>query len=302
MRFRSLSCAALCAGLAVPALAVDGVREINHVCATTTGCFTGDTGGYPVTITQEGSYRLTGTLTNTNVNVDVVSVTASNVTLDLNGFSVSGPSVCSEGVPVSCTPSGSGRGVAAGNEMVKGLTVKNGTVTQIGNAGVVLGKVGRVEDVRVIGAANYGIVGDDGAEIVRCTVERAGLEGIRVVDGSGALVADNTVRGVGTDLVSFTGIGIHVSEGTVRGNVVSGVWGLVIQASSSLVTGNTSVDNYGWQIDAAGRSRISGNVMDGCCYVEMEPATGYSDNVFSVPTVTGGVNLGGNLCNGVVCP
>ena len=50
--------------LAGPVLAVDGVLEINHTCAVQTGCFSGDTAGYPVTIdgTAGRSYRLTGDL------------------------------------------------------------------------------------------------------------------------------------------------------------------------------------------------------------------------------------------------
>ena len=42
--------ALLLLALARPALATDGVAEINHTCAAQTGCFRGDTAGYPVTI------------------------------------------------------------------------------------------------------------------------------------------------------------------------------------------------------------------------------------------------------------
>ena len=48
--------------LATPALASDGVLEINQTCAVQTGCFPGDTAGFPVKITASGSYRLTGNL------------------------------------------------------------------------------------------------------------------------------------------------------------------------------------------------------------------------------------------------
>ena len=48
-----------------PALAVDGVVEINQTCAVNTGCFAGDTPGFPVTITVAGSYRLTSNLSRT---------------------------------------------------------------------------------------------------------------------------------------------------------------------------------------------------------------------------------------------
>jgi hypothetical protein len=53
----------LAAAVASRALASDGVLEINHSCATAAGgCFPGDTAGYPVQITQPGSYRLTSNL------------------------------------------------------------------------------------------------------------------------------------------------------------------------------------------------------------------------------------------------
>jgi hypothetical protein len=42
--------------------ASDGQLEINQACAVNTGCFPGDDPGFPVTITQPGSYRLTGNL------------------------------------------------------------------------------------------------------------------------------------------------------------------------------------------------------------------------------------------------
>ncbi len=45
--------------LATSAFATDGVLEINQTCAVQTGCFAGDTAGFPVEIDVAGSYRLT---------------------------------------------------------------------------------------------------------------------------------------------------------------------------------------------------------------------------------------------------
>ena len=74
MRTMRSVAAALLLLCAAPTLAVDGVREINAVCAVNTGCFGGDTAGYPVTITTAGSYRLTGNLTFTDATGrDIVS-------------------------------------------------------------------------------------------------------------------------------------------------------------------------------------------------------------------------------------
>ena len=68
--------------------ASDGVLEINQTCAVQTGCFPGDTAGFPVTITEADrrSYRLTSDLvvplpSNTGIYLHI-----SSATLDLGGF------------------------------------------------------------------------------------------------------------------------------------------------------------------------------------------------------------------------
>src|SRR5271156_5439677 len=53
---------ALTAWLAAPAWAVDGVIEINQASAKAGGVTPGDTPLFPVTLSQPGSYRLTGNL------------------------------------------------------------------------------------------------------------------------------------------------------------------------------------------------------------------------------------------------
>ncbi len=61
--------ALLAVGLTSPALAVDGVLEINQACADS-GCFSGDGAGFPVIISAAGSYRLTSNLVVPNENTD----------------------------------------------------------------------------------------------------------------------------------------------------------------------------------------------------------------------------------------
>ena len=62
MRRFVLPCLTL--ALALPILASDGAVEINQACAENTGCFSGDTAGFPVTIDASAgrSYRLTSDL------------------------------------------------------------------------------------------------------------------------------------------------------------------------------------------------------------------------------------------------
>src|SRR5215472_5508177 len=60
------------------------------------------TGGFPFTITQPGSYILTG-----NIVVSLgggIEIASDNVTIDLNGFTISGPVRCTgKGATLSCT-------------------------------------------------------------------------------------------------------------------------------------------------------------------------------------------------------
>ncbi len=80
--------ALLLLALAGPALAVDGVIEINDAAAQAGDVTSGDLAGYPVTLSQTGSYRLTGDLGVSGTNINVVEITSDNVTLDLNGFTI----------------------------------------------------------------------------------------------------------------------------------------------------------------------------------------------------------------------
>jgi hypothetical protein len=68
--------------LALPAsvFAVDGVVLINQSTVTAAG-------GFPYTISQPGSYKLSGNLVVASL-ANGIQITASNVTLDLNGFSI----------------------------------------------------------------------------------------------------------------------------------------------------------------------------------------------------------------------
>ena len=65
---------------AIPAFGVDGVTLINQSAVLAAG-------GFPYTISQPGSYRLSGNLA-APLDAAAVVINASNVTLDLNGFTI----------------------------------------------------------------------------------------------------------------------------------------------------------------------------------------------------------------------
>lgn len=190
----------LSAGVAIIVHAADGVLEINQDCATRDGCFADDTGGFPITITQPGSYLLTGTLQITDPDIDGIIIDAPDVTLDLNGFAIRGPVVC-EGTPTitSCSPSGSnstaGRGITVGSDA--SATLKNGVVRGMDLEGISCfnNTTCLIEGIRAVSNGRDGLVvtGALGNGHVRNSFAiRNGRHGI---SGQPRLVSATVVRG-----------------------------------------------------------------------------------------------------------
>lgn len=174
--------------------AVDGVVEINDICVSF-GCFSGDAGGFPITITQPGSYRLTSGLT-VGSNITAITISADHVTLDLNGFEIRGPVSCS-GTPVtSCSSTGTGLGIDINADYV---TVENGHLTGLGNA-CVSATVGndfvRISDLSISECGDAGIVAVSG-RIDNVVVRRVAVDGINSFFGT-ALVSNSVISGNGS--------------------------------------------------------------------------------------------------------
>lgn len=244
--------------IATPALATDGVLEINQTCAVETGCFPGDTPGLPVLITEPGSYRLTSNLIVPNEDTDGIFVRTSDVGIDLNNFAII-RSGC-EGVTLDCTPrSGTGAGVRSNaTELRRGVSVKNGSITAMGNSGVLLGAQSEVTNLRVRWNRIDGITVNAGSTVTGNTAFRNGRNGMKISSGSTA--SGNTVWGNGSHGIETT-TGCSVKGNTVRDNEGSGL-------KLGLLTGYRE-------------NVISGNIMG---------------------EVSGGVDAGANVVNGVVTP
>jgi hypothetical protein len=124
--------------------AADGVVEINQARALAGGVTPGDTAGFPVSITQPGSYRLTGNLTVTAANSTAIDIPSKDVTLDLGGFTIQGPNQLVQTFP-GCSVIGLGRGIHGHDA---GIAVRNGRVRGMPNRGVSLdGRISRIEGV-----------------------------------------------------------------------------------------------------------------------------------------------------------
>ena len=198
-----------------PLYAVDVVIDINQARALAGGVTPGDTPGFPVTISQSGSYRLTGNLTVADLATTGISVVSDNVTIDLNGFSSLGPVVCTNGGS-DCTQ-GTGEGIGIDGRSNLGITVRNGVVQGMGGNGILLGGRARVEGVTAVSNRGYGInirpqsnsfLG--GGVAINCIAEENGIGGIHVSIATGC-VAD--LNATSSQLEAFGNTGQNYCNG-----------------------------------------------------------------------------------------
>ncbi len=208
----------LLAALEVPrARAAEGALEIDQIRALAGGLTPGDTPGFPVTLSRRGAYRLTSNLDvrgqPTPAEVTAIVVTADEVSLDLAGFAVIGPTDCIVNTAprlVSCTPLGTGRGI---NSSSRHTVVRNGSVTGFGDVGVAAVGVGSVvSDVHVHDNGGDGVLAGIAARVTRVSAYANGGDGVQVNTGvvwrsRGAVNGDAGIRALVDGLVFESGSG-----------------------------------------------------------------------------------------------
>ena len=222
---------ALAIGFSTRVGAVDGVVEINQASVKAAG-------GFPLVISKSGSYRLTSNLDVTDDSAraggaaadatTAIQVSASYVTIDLNGFAIVGPTACT-GAPatVTCSPDGIGVGVDAQNEF--GVRVVNGIVRGFGGGGLRLGKQSRVERVLVVSNSFVGVVAD---AVIDCTVNGNKNNGIE----NAATVINTITDENGGDGINGASV---VANCTARRNHANGIEATTV--SNSTVDGNIGI-------------------------------------------------------------
>lgn len=210
-----------------PVFAADGVLEINQACVAA-GCFPGDSAGFPVKITDPGSYILTsdidisGENTPEDLNAIEIQGALGRVVLDLNGFSIVGPTFCSGGTPpTSCSPLGTGVGIRAFDNTV---IIRNGRVTGMGNIGIQLVTASTVEGVVVTDCGGVGIQGGTNTVISDSRVRRNGSDGINVSTRSLLLrnMASGNI-GLGVSVTGNVGYGLNSITNNTGGTIDGGV-------------------------------------------------------------------------------
>ena len=170
----------------VPSLAVgaDGVREINQAAVLAAG-------GFPYTISEPGSYQLTGNLS-VPADTSGIVITSDDVVLDLAEFSIRGQGGTG-GIGID--------GAAALNQVIR-----NGTIAIMGGTGVRTGSRSRVERIHAVQNGGDGIATGNRSRVVDCTASINGEDGIDA--SSQNLVRGSTSRGNAGD-------GIELALGSV---------------------------------------------------------------------------------------
>jgi parallel beta-helix repeat protein len=228
----------------------------------------------PYTISTSGSYYLTGNLSSTG---NGITVNADNVTIDFNGFTISG------------LGKGTGLGYGIFMESKKNVEIKNGSIKNFGAHGIyeisdINGIGHRIMRMRVLDNGGTGILLNGQSHLVHeCTASGNSTYGIYA--GGGSTVSSNMATGNST-------YGIGASEGsTITGNTVRGNSGNGIYAGEgSTVSGNAAIGNGKDGIHADSGFTVSGNTAYGNAENGIYAGEG--------STITGNT-VGGNRENGI---
>ena len=212
---------------------------------------------------SSGSYYLTGNVT-ISIGANGITISGSNVTIDLNGFTLTGPG------------SGSGAGIFL-NGGVSNVLIFNGTIRNWGGAGInSLGNPHlRAERLRVISNGGGGIAADVNAEVVNCVADSnvgtgvKGTDNCLIKDCQASGTTGSPGHGILLGMASFVtgcvangnlGNGISVGQGCVVSLCSAFGNGNGIAATSNCYIVSNNCMNNGGGINTSGQSnRIDAN-------------------------------------------
>jgi parallel beta-helix repeat protein len=245
-------------------------------------------GSAPFTITGPGSYYLTGNLSGAGI-----TIKASNVTLDLNGFTIEGGLDDYYGILIL--------------KAQTNITVRNGTISGWQEGGVFddVGTYNLVLERLNLSDNLLGITARGSNTVVRdCVVLSSGLEGITCrgnstisdcvssgngmdgIDSAGGTLTGCTIEDNGKDGLDCSG-SITVTGSTISGNDLAGIYA---SGSAVLVTGCIANDNGDSGIFCEG-----GKVAD--CIANNNSGNG---GIFADSATVSGCVLEGNQCPGIL--
>jgi parallel beta helix pectate lyase-like protein len=292
---------------------------------------------FPIVIAKPGSYRL---IENLEVKAgDAIQVTSPNVTIDLNGYAISG-----------AVGGSSADGINAIG--IQFVTVLNGTITGMGGAGIALGPNGTVKSMRISGNGgdgidcgtnctvadsnassnhNNGIAASSDSEIRNC-IANSNTTGVGIEVGPGSTVTGSTATGnfsgginagnhsvpcncrIIGNVANNNSTGIFVGDSAViSGNMTAGNQSFgICGGKASTIAGNTSNDNLDQGIISFAGGTVIGNTVTGnqgvgIDFMDDSGTASYGQNVMldnQGGDVSGGKSLSPgttNLCSGTAC-
>jgi hypothetical protein len=199
-------------------------------------------------------------------------IAASNITVDLGGYKVSGDMFVGdlEGIWIGPSPEATG--------WITGAKLRNGFIEGFG-IGICLGNSDSIviENISVSNLENDDpqemIVGISAAKITNALIRNCRFEFLPVVHKEAIIMGDSTEFTIESNYVFNASVGVNFggwlypSNGTVINNVfedvnLAGV--LYQQSDTSLIKDNVFIDNeIGIQVDARLPGRVTGAVIDG---------------------------------------
>jgi len=186
-------------------------------------------------ISNPGSYYLTTNIMGVS-SEEGIDIVASDVTLDLNGFSLIGPSTAYSGIAIYST--------------VTNVVVRNGIISGWGtlyNGISCLGNNVDFENLTIYGELTGISCFGDGGVIKNCTLSRTGQYGIYLT-GSNYLVTCNNFIEINTGnngngaAMYIASVGNHIDGNNVIGNNPAG-YGLWVLGTNNVVVRNSISGN-----------------------------------------------------------
>jgi hypothetical protein len=276
----------------------------------------------PFTITTPGSYYLT-----TNVTVSAgtaITVSANNVRLDLNGFTISStenPATTGYGILLNAVTN-----ITIVRGFISGGVTNNGGTYSGSGFGYGIFWTGsapvnaRISDVSISGCRVYGIhLGNNNSVVESCTVNTAGFYGIlagSVFDSTAQncgnigvvalFIADNSygsASGGGTGLQAYTAnncYGVSVSSYGISATVATGCYGESDSGSADGIYAATANNCTGYSY-GSGDGVYASNIATGC-FGSSSTGTGlYAFNAaFCTGTRSGGTAIQAVIANGCI--
>jgi hypothetical protein len=233
------------------AFGVDGVVLINQANAMAGSVTPGDTAGFPVTISQPGSYKLSSNLTITDPTETGILITADNVTVDLNGFTIQGPNVCDghgNVATTTCTISNTTSvGINAGEHI--GIKVLNGSIRGMGFEGII-----SVGDIHVEGI--NASLNSSGIQATGVIIHNIANYNLFIGFNGGGIFRENEANGNSIGFLAGLGLEGVVVNNTANFNATYGFFG---QTGTTVVSGNSAKNNGTVNILVECPGSITGN-------------------------------------------